>query len=94
MNWLRALAVAALARGGLPQSTGAPPDLKRFTIQLTQVLLGTAASLALLIVLVSGFSVLPGFAKGVTLIPESTIEPLLERVRNSTAAVLRSKTVG
>jgi dipeptide/tripeptide permease len=45
---------------------------------LTMVLVGTALVIPIFVILVSGFSVLPGFNEQLTVIPDSLIEPMRE----------------
>ncbi len=71
-------AVAALWKGGLPAEVGTSPDPSRYQKHLTQVLIGTVIALPILVLLVSGFSILPGIDRGVTLIPETWIEPMAQ----------------
>lgn len=68
-------AVMALAKGGLPKEAGAPPVPAAFMGNLTRVLIGTAIALPVFVLLVSGFSVIPGMEM-LTLIPEAWVEPL------------------
>ena len=69
-------AVTALARGGLPKEVGGAPDYSKYWGHLAKVLLGTALLIPIFVVLVSGLQVIPGIDEQVTLIPESTLEPL------------------
>lgn len=74
------VAVWALARGGLPPDAGGPPAERAPQLRknLILVLIGTALVLPILVMLVSGMTVIPGIDKGVTLIPESFVESLQE----------------
>ncbi len=82
----------ALNRGGLPTSTGAPPDADRLrkpfigpiTAEWT-VYLGTLATLPIFVLLVSGFAVFQRFGSGVTIIPDSMVHGL----QSSTHAAFR-----
>ncbi|RMF40171.1 MAG: MFS transporter [Planctomycetota bacterium] len=71
-------ALVALSRGGLPTELGRAPDPEKFSSNLIKVLVGTAAVIPIFVILVSGFSVLPGFDEQVTLIPEAMISHLHE----------------
>jgi POT family proton-dependent oligopeptide transporter len=69
-------AVTALAKGGLPKEAGKGPNGETYYANLFKVLLGTAIALPVVVILVSGFSVLPGVSEMQTLIPESVMEPM------------------
>lgn len=69
-------AVLALAKGGLPDFVGRAPNPSTYFKNLGLVLSGSILLLPVFVVLVSGFSVLPGFDEQVTLLPESTLESL------------------
>ncbi len=69
-------AVIALARGGLPTEVGNAPNPARYFLNLGLVLVGTAIIIPVFVLLVSGFSVLPGIKEQATLIPETWIEPM------------------
>ena len=71
-------AVMALAKGGLPNEVGGAPDVEKFRSRLILVLAGTALLIPILVLLVSGFSVIPAIDNGVTLIPDSFVEPMEE----------------
>ncbi|GIW99117.1 MAG: hypothetical protein KatS3mg111_2450 [Pirellulaceae bacterium] len=69
-------ALLALNRGGLPTELGRPPQPEAFQRNLILVLVGTAISIPIFVILVSGLSVLPGFHDQVTLIPEAWVADL------------------
>lgn len=71
-------AVSALAKGGLPKEIGNAPDPANWGKNLTMVLIGTALVIPIFVILVSGFSVIPGVSEQVTLIPEAWIQPMEE----------------
>ncbi len=71
-------AIAALAKGGLPKEAGGAPNPAAWKGNLIKVLLGTLLMIPVFVILVSGFSVLPGFNEQLTLIPESVVEPMRE----------------
>ncbi|MBX3421413.1 MAG: oligopeptide:H+ symporter [Pirellulaceae bacterium] len=80
------ISVAALGRGGLPKWAGQPPcEPAQWRLNLIKVLLGTLVSIPVFVLLVSGFSVLPGFDKQLILLPES----ITEQLRNSPKPLLR-----
>ncbi len=70
------VAITALTRGGLPKEIGRAPYPKVWSRNLVIVLLGIVVAIPVFVVLVSGFKVLPGFKKQLTLIPEATIKPM------------------
>ncbi len=72
------LALMALNRGGLPSWAGAPPVPAMFWSHLTKVLLGTVVAIPVLIVLVSGFTILPGIDSQYQLIGEETVRGMEE----------------
>jgi len=72
------VAVMALGKGGLPAEAGAPPNRATFFPNMIKVLIGTAVMLPIFVLLVSGFSVIPGVNEMATLIPESVINPMKE----------------
>lgn len=69
-------AVSALARGGLPKHVGNAPDPENWKRNLVMVLIGTVLVIPVFVLLVSGFSVVPGISEQVMLIPEAWIEPM------------------
>jgi POT family proton-dependent oligopeptide transporter len=69
-------AIMALSKGGLPNSVGGAPHPELWSRYLAFVLLGTAMAVPVFVILVSGFSVLPGFNEQVTVLPESWIAPM------------------
>lgn len=71
-------AVSALAKGGLPKEIGNAPDPANWNKNLVMVLIGTALVIPIFVILVSGFSVIPGVNEQVTLIPEAWIKPMEE----------------
>ena len=73
-----ATAVIALSRGGIPADAGITSKPEKYWGNMIAVLAGTCIAIPILVILVSGLSVLPNFATGVTLIPEHIIEPLAE----------------
>lgn len=73
-----AAALIALARGGLPAACGAPPNPSTWGKNLTYVLAGTVVAIPVFAVLVSGFSIIPGFNEQLTLLPEAWIKPVKE----------------
>ena len=70
------IAVTALGKGGLPHEAGAPPKAEGVNRRMLLVLLGTVVAIPVFVLLVSGFAVAPGIDGGVTLIPDSVLEPL------------------
>jgi proton-dependent oligopeptide transporter, POT family len=72
------LALMALNRGGLPSWAGVPPVPEKFWSHLTKVLLGTVIAIPVLVVLVSGFTVLPGVDSQYQLIGEETVRGMEE----------------
>lgn len=71
------IAIVALARGGLPTSAGqSPVGDQQWQRNLILVLLATVVAIPVCILLVSGFSVLPGFDQQLILIPESITGPM------------------
>jgi POT family proton-dependent oligopeptide transporter len=71
------IAIVALARGGLPTSAGqSPVDYQQWQRNLILVLAATVVAIPVCILLVSGFSVLPGFDQQLILIPESITGPM------------------
>lgn len=73
-----AAAVIALGKGGLPKEVGGAPDPENFFSHMTKVLIGTIVVMPIFVILVSGFTVIPGVAEQQTLIPESIVKPLEE----------------
>ena len=69
-------AFVALGRGGLPKEAGAPPSREDFYPNLIKVLVGTAVAIPVFVILVSGFTVLPGFNDQLMLLPEATAHSL------------------
>jgi len=69
-------AVTALAKGGLPKWAGAAPNASTYFSNLIRVLIGTVVVLPIFVLLVSGFSVVPGVSEMAQLIPESVVEPM------------------
>ena len=67
-------------RGGLPKDAGSPPKARAAQLipNLIYVLVGTALVIPMLVLLVSGFRVIPWFHSGVTLIPQSFVASLQE----------------
>ena len=70
------VAFTALGKGGLPKEAGAPPNPVTFWPNLTKVLIGTAVVIPIFVILVSGFTVLPGFNDQLMLLPEATAHSL------------------
>ncbi|MEE2826949.1 MAG: peptide MFS transporter [Planctomycetota bacterium] len=70
------VAVLALAKGGLPNEVGRTPKPETYSGNLTKVLVITALIIPILVLLVSGGSVVPGIDEMQTLIPESVIKPM------------------
>ena len=70
------VAVMALAKGGLPAEVGLSTNPTTYYNNLFKVLIGTAIAVPIFVVLVSGFSVLPGVDEQVTLISDEVVEPL------------------
>ncbi len=71
-------AIMALGRGGLPAEAGGAPNPRTYYPNLAKVLVGTALLIPVFVILVSGFSVLPGVKDQVTLIPPTVVEPMEE----------------
>lgn len=69
-------AVAALSKGGMPADAGKTTHPEKYASNLVKVLLGTLVAIPILVILVSGLSVLPAVDTGITLIPGEVIEPL------------------
>ena len=72
------VAITALMRGGLPKEIGRAPHLEIWGKNLIKVVIGIGFAIPVFVLLVSGFSVLPGFDEQLTLIPESWIQPMKE----------------
>ena len=72
------VAVMALGRGGLPKEAGGPPVPESFFPNLFKVLFGTVIAIPVFVVLVSGFSVLPGFDDQLMLLNENQVQTLEE----------------
>lgn len=72
------VAITALARGGLPKEIGRAPYPEFWTKNLIKVLVGVVIAIPVFVLLVSGFSIVPGFNEQLTLIPESVIKPMQE----------------
>jgi len=72
------VAVSALARGGLPTEAGMAPNPSKYFVRLAMVVVGTIVIIPVFVMLVSGFSVLPGIDSSVTLLGENVIKPLEE----------------
>jgi proton-dependent oligopeptide transporter, POT family len=70
------IAIAALQKGGLPAWAGGSPKPEVFWQNLTKVLLGTIICIPVLVILVSGFSVLPGVDGQYQVIGSESIESL------------------
>lgn len=71
------IAIVALARGGLPASAGlSPVGDQQWYRNLMLVLVATVVAIPVCVLLVSGFSVLPGFDQQLILIPESITGPM------------------
>ena len=66
------VAVLALAKGGLPKEVGRTPRPETYFGNLTKVLVCTAVIIPILVLLVSGGSVLPFFSEMQTVLPESS----------------------
>jgi len=73
-----AVAVMALAKGGLPKESGGIPDGDGFWGNLTKVLVGTILVIPIFVILVSGLTIFGGVEEQVTLLPESVVKPLEE----------------
>ena len=71
-----AVAIIALQKGGLPSWAGGSPKPEVFYSNLTKVLIGTLVCIPILVILVSGFAVLPGFEDQYQLIGSESIESL------------------
>lgn len=69
-------AFMALGKGGLPDEAGAPPNRETFYPNLFKVLAGTAVVIPIFVLLVSGFTVVPGFDSQVMLLPETATESM------------------
>ncbi len=69
-------ALMALNRGGLSKELGAPPIAEKYMTYLQRTLIGTLLIIPIIVLFVSGFSVIPGIDKGVTLVSHSFIENL------------------
>ena len=72
------VAITALTRGGLPKEIGRAPFPELWTKNLIKVLVGVVIAIPVFVLLVSGFSIVPGFNEQLTLIPESVIKPMQE----------------
>ena len=72
------VAISALARGGLPKEIGRAPYPDLWRANLIKVLVGVVIAVPVFVILVSGFSIVPGFNEQLTLIPESVIKPMQE----------------
>ncbi len=72
------VAITALMRGGLPKEIGRAPHPEIWGKNLIKVVIGIGFAIPVFVLLVSGFSVLPGFDEQLTLIPESWIQPMKE----------------
>ena len=72
------VAISALARGGLPKEIGRAPYPDLWRANLIKVLVGVVIAVPAFVLLVSGFSIVPGFNEQLTLIPESVIKPMQE----------------
>ena len=72
------VAISALARGGLPKEIGRAPYPELWRANLIKVLVGVVIAVPVFVILVSGFSIVPGFNEQLTLIPESVIKPMQE----------------
>lgn len=71
-------AITALLRGGLPKELGRAPYPEQWSGNLVKVLIGIVVAVPIFVLLVSGFSIVPGVNEQVTLIPESMIQPMQE----------------
>ncbi len=71
------VAITALMRGGLPKEIGRAPYPELWGKNLIKVVIGIGFAIPIFVLLVSGFSVVPGFEQ-LTLIPESWIQPMQE----------------
>lgn len=78
-------AVTALAKGGLPKEAGQAPDAKKYFANLAKVLVGTAFVLPIIVLLVSGFVLIPGINEMQQLIPDSVVQPM----ETSTSRIVR-----
>ncbi len=72
------VAITALMRGGLPKEIGRAPYPELWGKNLIKVVIGIGFAIPVFVLLVSGFSVVPGFDEQLTLIPESWIQPMQE----------------
>ncbi len=72
------VAITALMRGGLPKEIGRAPFPEIWGQNLIKVVIGIGFAIPIFVLLVSGFSVVPGFDEQLTLIPESWIQPMQE----------------
>lgn len=72
------VAITALMRGGLPKEIGRAPYPEMWGKNLIKVVIGIGFAIPIFVLLVSGFSVVPGFDEQLTLIPESWIRPMQE----------------
>ena len=79
------VAVGALANGGLPKDVGNCPNPSRYYAHLIMVLIGTLVLIPVFVLLVSGFSVLPGVDEMARLVPEDAVKPMEE----SSSALVR-----
>ncbi|MGM0490444.1 MAG: peptide MFS transporter, partial [Planctomycetota bacterium] len=71
-----AVAVTALARGGLPKEAGQTPAPNQYLANVAKVLIGTVVVLPIVVLLVSGFVLIPGINEMQQLIPQSIVQPL------------------
>ena len=71
------VAITALMRGGLPKEIGRAPHPEIWGKNLIKVVIGIGFAIPVFVLLVSGFSVIPGYEQ-LTLIPESWIQPMKE----------------
>ncbi len=72
------VAITALMRGGLPKEIGRAPYPELWGKNLIKVVIGIGFAIPVFVLLVSGFSVVPGFNEQLTLIPETWIQPMKE----------------
>ncbi len=72
------VAITALMRGGLPKEIGRAPYPELWGKNLIKVVIGIGFAIPIFVLLVSGFSVVPGFNEQLTLIPETWIQPMKE----------------
>jgi POT family proton-dependent oligopeptide transporter len=71
-------AVMALSKGGLPAEAGRTKYPQNYYRNLLLVIVGTIVVIPILVILVSGLTVLPGFDTQIQLIPEDAVKPMEE----------------